>query len=313
MITEAQRNERIKYIGSSDAAGVLGLSRWTSPLKVWATKTGQLPAEDLSDRLAIEVGNELEDLCAKLFERRTGKKVHRVQETIYHKEHNFIAANLDRRVVGEDALLECKTAGAWAAREWAGEEIPQEVIVQVLHQLAVTGKKIGYACVLIGGNQQFKWKQIHRDEKLIADLIRQEVNFWNEFILKKEMPLSIKKNDADTLYALFPVGEEDKRLELDDNANIAADTLEAYKADKKVLEGNIDRLENELKVMLKDASVGLTDRWKISWKNQITQRLDSGKLREDEPQTWAEFAKTIESRVLRVSAIKGDKQNGKDS
>ena len=42
--------ERSEYIGGSDIASVMGLSRWKTPLQLWAEKTGNIPQEDLSDK-----------------------------------------------------------------------------------------------------------------------------------------------------------------------------------------------------------------------------------------------------------------------
>ena len=35
--------QRRHTIGGSDAAGIIGLSKWSSPVSVWADKTGRLP------------------------------------------------------------------------------------------------------------------------------------------------------------------------------------------------------------------------------------------------------------------------------
>ena len=105
MLTAEKLAERNTYIGASEAAAVLGLSRWETPLSVWARKTGLVPVQNKSGMLAIEVGDELENAVCNLFARRTRKVVARVNETIRHKAWPFIAANLDRRVVGEDAVL----------------------------------------------------------------------------------------------------------------------------------------------------------------------------------------------------------------
>lgn len=302
-ITETQRDDRVNYIGGSDIAGVLGLSRWMSPLKIWAQKTKQIPADDLSDSQAVELGNELEDVVCRLFTKRTGKKVYRVNETLFHPNYPFIGANIDRRVVGEDAIFEAKTCSAWRAKEFDGEELPVEYILQVLHYLAVSGKSVGYLGVLIGG-QDFRWRSIQRDDKVIQDMLRKAVHFWKNFVETKEMPSQITKNDAETLYGLFPVGDESAPIELTDQANIILENLDAYKADLRVLEGNIDRSENELKAMLGDNAVGLTEKYRVTWKNQIQKRVDTKRLKEELPDVSEKYSKTIESRVLRVSGIK---------
>jgi predicted phage-related endonuclease len=51
-------------------------------------------------------------------------------------------ANIDREVIGTDdvQILECKTAGINGARLWK-EGVPVYVQLQVMHQLAVTGKR----------------------------------------------------------------------------------------------------------------------------------------------------------------------------
>lgn len=195
---------RRSFIGGSDAAAILGLSRWRTPLQVWAEKTGQIQPEDISEKLNVKLGVRLEDTVAELFCEATGFKVRRVNETMFHEKYDFLAANIDRRVVGDDSILECKTTSAWNAKQWEGEEIPQEYIIQVLHYLAVTGYSKAYISVLIG-NQDFKWKEIRRDEKTINAIVEQEVKFWNEFIVPVVMPTRIMANDSETLFNLFPL------------------------------------------------------------------------------------------------------------
>ncbi len=65
--------DRSTFIGGSDAAGVLGKSRWDTPLSVWAEKTGQYIKPEVESE-ASELGKELEDYVAKRFARKTGKR-----------------------------------------------------------------------------------------------------------------------------------------------------------------------------------------------------------------------------------------------
>lgn len=270
MITEAQRQERINYIGSSDAAAVLGLSRWNTPLGIWAEKTGQIVPPDISDKIQIRTGNKLEAVVSEMFEEDTGKKLHRKNDTIYHPKYSFIASNIDRRVVGERAGFEAKTASAFKAKEWEGEDIPLEYIIQCHHNLAVTGWDRWYLAVLIG-NQDFQIKIIERDEKLLNDLVEKEVAFWNNFVVTKDMPMQIKANDGDVLYQLFPHGDESEAIELTDQANAIIESIDSLNADAKVIERQIDEQKNELKAMLKDSAVGKTGLYTVSWKNIQTK------------------------------------------
>ena len=61
-------------IGGSDIGAIMGVNRFSSPLEVFLDKTTDR-VTDLSDNDAVYWGTVLEDVVAKEFEKRTGKKV----------------------------------------------------------------------------------------------------------------------------------------------------------------------------------------------------------------------------------------------
>jgi len=294
--------QRYKYLGGTDCAAVLGLSRWRTPLQVWAEKTEQIIPKEL-DSEAAELGKELEDYVARRFCKKTGKEVRRINETLFHKKYNFLGANIDRRIVGENTILECKTCSAWKSKEWEGEEIPAEYIMQCYHYIMVTGVEKCYIAVLIG-NQDFKWKEIKRDEKIISEILKKEVAFWNNFIKTKEMPMIITKNDDDVLYQLFPNAETEKVIELPDDADKIVDSVKLLTADKINLEGLIEQQKNELKAMLKEAEIGLTKKYKIKWSNIISNRLETKKFKAEQLEMYNKYVKETPSRKLTMAEIK---------
>lgn len=139
--------ERRKGIGGSDASIILGLNKWKTPFELWLDKTGQVPVSE-SQSEAAYFGSLLEDIVAKEFEIRSGKKVRRKKAILRHPEYNFILANVDRMIVGEKAILECKTTSAYNLKEWEDEEIPESYIVQVQHYLGVLGPEYRKASLL---------------------------------------------------------------------------------------------------------------------------------------------------------------------
>ena len=64
-------------IGGSDAAAIVGLSRYGSQYSVFMDKTGRLP--DKPDNEAMRQGRDLEEYVSQRFEEETGKKVRRLQ------------------------------------------------------------------------------------------------------------------------------------------------------------------------------------------------------------------------------------------
>ena len=257
---------RRRYIGGSDAAAVVGLSRRKTLLEVWAEKTGAIPYEDFNSEPA-RVGTFLEPYVVQRFCEETGKKARRVNETFVHKQHPFIAANIDRRVIGEDAILEVKTTTAWLAKEWETNEIPQEYIIQCLHYLAVTGAARCYLAVLIG-NQEFKWMVVERNEDAINSLVKREVEFWNRFVLPCVMPKMVSARDGDALYKLFPEPPDGSLISLDREANDTLDLIKTYQADEKALGTLIGQKKNEIKLLMGNNEIGLTDRYRVTWKVQ---------------------------------------------
>lgn len=297
---------RTSYLGGTDAAPILGLSRWKTPLQVWAQKTGLLPPEDISKKIPVKLGNKLEEIVCEMFCDETGKQVRRSKQTIFHPEYDFIGANIDRFVNGEDAGLEVKTASAWKSKEWEGQEIPQEYIFQCYHYMAVTGRQRWYIAVLIG-NQDFKWKCIERDDRVINELISREVFFWREFVEKNQMPTTITKDDSDVLLSLFPLAKETVPIQLSDEANIACEMLEGLQQDLIHVEGLIMEQKNRLKSMLKDYEEGVTSRYRVTWKNRVMRRVDVEAMKEKEPLVYESYLKESSTRQL---VVRKEAQNG---
>ncbi|EMF0299936.1 YqaJ viral recombinase family protein, partial [Enterococcus hirae] len=179
--------DRKRGIGGSDVATVLGLNKYKSPYQLWLEKTGQIELKDSESEPAYW-GNVLEEVVAKEFQERTGKKVRRRNQVFEHPLHPFLRANIDRDVVGENAILECKTANQFFSKEWEGEEVPLSYLCQVQHYMNVLNKDYCYIAVLIGG-QRFIWKRVERDQELIDIITERLVDFWETNIIGGEEPL----------------------------------------------------------------------------------------------------------------------------
>lgn len=296
--------DRTKYIGGSDIASVLGLSRWKTPLRLWAEKTGEIEPDDLSEVEHVQLGVELEDFVANKFERESGLKVRRDSRMFNHKEHAFLVAHIDRRITGTDELLECKTCSAWKEKEWEGEEIPIEYIYQVQWYLGILGMSKGYIAVLIGG-QKFVYKTIEADESLFAEMVDQAVSFWFEFVQKKVPPIAMP-GDKDTLFELYPGGETEPVLQLSEAdreiVNLFLLDREALKVKEKKIKEDIENAENRVKQIMQDNETLVTDEYKVTWKPQERKTPDVKKMKDDD--IFEKYSKVSKSRVMRVSGIK---------
>ncbi|MGN1152884.1 MAG: lambda-exonuclease family protein, partial [Candidatus Gastranaerophilaceae bacterium] len=101
--------ERRNYIGGSDIAAVMGMSRWKTQLQLWLEKTGEVEPVDLSQVEAVQLGSELEEFVAQKFAKETGKQVRKQSKMYVHKDYPYMVAHIDRLITGTDEILECKT------------------------------------------------------------------------------------------------------------------------------------------------------------------------------------------------------------
>jgi putative phage-type endonuclease len=280
------------------------MNRWKSPLQVWMEKTNAVPLEEKKG-IALTVGTELENLVAKMFTGKTGLAVRRVNKTLIHKEHDFIRANIDRDIVGHDAILECKTASAYKADEWKDDEIPAEYIFQCVHYLAVTGAKKCYLAVLIG-NQDFQVKTIDRNEEMIKDLIDKEVEFWETYIVAKKMPIFMTADDDDNLKKLFPEAVQGESMEFVDAESIdkKINEIKEFEEEIKIEVGRIAVLKNDIKAIMQHYETGVAGEWKATWKNQKQTKFDKKALKEKYPDIAKEFTTEGTNRVFRTSKNK---------
>ena len=293
--------ERRKGIGGSDAAAVAGLSPWKSPVEVWLEKTGQVEPEEPGE--AAYWGTVLEDVVAQEFSKRTGFRVRRRNAILKHPQYEWMIANVDRMLVGSSEGLECKTTSASQAKEWEGDEIPAQYIVQVQHYMAVTGAKAWWLAVLIGG-QKFIHKRIERDDELIQQLIEIEKDFWENHVLANVPPeLDGSPASTELVKKMYPQATLPS-VDLPSQAKELIEELENVKADIKILEEQKNECENKLKQLLGEHEAGRIDDMIVTWKNVTSNRIDTNRLKKEKPEIYEQYLKSSSYRRFEIRQIK---------
>lgn len=292
---------RRRGIGGSDAAAIAGLSPWKSPVAVWLEKTGQVEPPEPGE--AAYWGTVLENIVAQEFSKRTGKKIRRKNAILQHKDYPWMIANVDRMLVGSSEGLECKTTSAFQAKEWEGDEIPAQYIVQVQHYMAVTGAKAWWLAVLIGG-QRFLCKRVERDDELIQQLVEIERDFWENHVVPG-VPPEMDGSPASTelVKRMYPMATRSK-IDLPSQAMELVEEYERIKAELKPLEERKAELENRLKYMLGEHEEGRIGNVIVSWKNVESKRIDTTRLKKERPDIYEQFLKTSSYRKFDVQRVK---------
>lgn len=294
---------RRNSIGGSDAGAILGFNKYESPYSLYCKKVyPETFEEDLSDNEAIHFGNVLEDVVAKEFSERTGKKVRKHNKMMYHEEYDFMSANVDRVVIGEKALLECKTANQYKESEWKDGNVPASYMAQCYHYLAVTGLEKAYIAVLIGG-QKFVWTEIERDDEVINEIIESEKEFWFNHVMKQIPPeTDDTEATAKALNELWGVTNGNV-LTIDEEQNARFKAMISIDKQIKELEKEKRGHQNKLKELLGDNELGQTYNYKATWKPQTRKSVDTKRLKEEQPKIYEQYMKESKSRVLKISEL----------
>lgn len=293
--------ERQKGIGGSDVGAILGVNKWKTPFQVYLEKTEEIT--EINDQSeAAYWGDQFEEVVAKEFEKRTGKKVRRDRRHFQHIDYPFMVANIDRRVVGENAILECKTANQFLAKEWDSEEIPDSYLLQVQHYLAVTGAEKGYIAVLIGG-QKFIWKEIERDEELIGMMIEKEKEFWD--LVQNKIPPALDGSSAAEKYLneKFAKAEKGSEKSLESKYKELIEDYFSYKATAKTFEEKANEIENNIKLELGKSEIGSIDKYQVNWKQVVSKRVDNKILKAEYPEIYEKVCKESISRRFNIKEV----------
>jgi putative phage-type endonuclease len=267
-------------IGGSDAAAIVGMDPYSSAYEVWADKLGLLPPKPDSE--AMRQGRDFEDYVASRFAEGTGHRVRRVNEIIRSEQYPWAIANVDRKVVGLDEGLECKTTSVLSLKRFKGGEFPGQYYVQCMHYMAVTGWSAMWLAALVL-NKDFFVYRIERDDNEIAALMEAERQFWDGHVIPAIAPAPDgSKSAGNAINLRFP--EADVNLEAD--LSLYRGTLQelaAAKARKKEAEGEEERLRQIIMGQMGGAAYGFADGFKVSWPTQVKRTLDQKKLQEAHP------------------------------
>lgn len=264
-------------IGGSDVAGILGMSRFTSPLGVYLDKLGEIDDDGASE--AAEWGNRLEPvIAAKFAECHSELDVRPSPGVLAHPDRRWQIVNVDRLLsprpsaVGNgevDGVLEVKTANQWLNAEWDGEagQVPAAALLQVHHEMAVTGASYAWLAALVGG-QRFVQCRVERDEEMVERLAEIEGAFWQRVLDRNPPPIDGSKATSDLLGRLYEV-DPDSVVVLDPTEFLPL--RHAYteaKAAKKAAEERSTAAENALKALLGPKEVGVLDGEPVvTWKS----------------------------------------------
>lgn len=315
--------DRKTYLGSSNAAPVMGLGAYgNTPLSCYFAKIGEGEEEmDEKRRLFLTRRKRWEGPIVEMLREEFDGKIVAVNQRYRDPEYDFLAAEIDFEWCDQDGEIqngEIKTVSpfAFGERDGWGEagtsDIPVHYACQVMFSLMVTGRQTCIVAAMIGLDNMIFYR-VERDEETIAAMRERCVSFWRDNVLARVPPEPISFEDCLKLTLRM----RGKPVEIDDKTAASLSLLRELREESKANEGAENEIKFEIlnfirKAWLLDPAAEIADNAVLlrggekiaSYNAQVTNRIDSVRLKEEKPAIAAEYNKQTKTRVLRISKPK---------
>lgn len=269
---------RAGVIGGSDAAAVMGVSRWDTAHSLWEKKTGR--RGPTPDNPAMARGREMEDEALQAWSSYTGEMAHPV--CVEHEKLDFVGASLDGATFDGGLIVEIKCPGERAHQEThETRAVPAYYWPQVQHQLACVpeAEMLHYWSYRPGHAEPGILIEVARDQAYIDQLLEREAAFW-ESVKNDTPPAGDAFLAAEAIYLRLLAEAEEAEWQL--------------KAAKEALIASIP--EGETKAVGLGVSVSLTEKkGSLDYKAALEHTLDWMLKRPDISPTVQQFLESLEA------------------
>lgn len=283
-LTKKREAMALTGYGASEVGVIAGLSRWSTPVKIYEKRVHGLEHED---SLPAELGVLLEEPLAKKYAADTGVFLAK-SDTLRHRVQTFALAiaTPDRIAFAEKrstrahihGVEECegairnvqiKTASMFDRGAWGidgTDVIPETYLAQVQWEMAVTGLRETHVPVLFD-KAEFSVFRIEYDEQIFLALYEMVEKFHVDHVLARVPPPVDGSDDyRDFLFRRFSTaGKAMLAIEPATDAEAQILRLHDLKAMKKQIEGEIDVVDNAIRGAIGEAG-GLKGAWgELKW------------------------------------------------
>ena len=307
--------ERKKSLGGSDVGAVLGMSEYSSPYTIWAEKSGKLPAFEGNEW--TKLGNDLEGYVAQRFTEASGLKVVNDNSTWRNDKYPHLHANIDRRVVGMKAGVECKLTSEFNAKKYKNGEFPDRFYAQCVTYLAVTELDRWFLSVLIYGKgikiyqmtripddvvPEWCEASVYVEDGEIEALVKATAEFW-EYVKSGQAPMTDGSNSTtETLKTLYPEsnGETVSLMAFESDLK-QYKHLASMETDYKKMK---DEVANRIKAFMGEAGKGESAKYKVTWSSSVRSTFDHKAFAKDNPGIdLSGYYKETPTRTFRINEI----------
>ena len=167
--------------------------------------------------------------------------------------------------------------------------------------MAVTGKHTWYIAAVILG-QKFVYRKLVWNDELIEKLTAMEKEFWENHVAAGVLPAPDGSDVCnEILNEYFHSERKGSSISLtgfDDKLDRRAEIMEQISR----LQQEQNSIEQEIKLYMQDNEFAASDNYRVSWSSVETTRLDTKRIREEQPEIYRDYAKQAVSRRFQIKA-----------
>lgn len=305
-LTPEQKKNRSKGIGGSDAAAVLGQSRYKTPLDVYKDKIGE--GDSFNGNLSTALGDYLETFIMDMYADQKGIELEKPASSleVVHKDYPWMRCNLDfmskdRKILGETKY----TANGKAWGDEGTDEMPIECLIQCAHNRITATSFFGvecdtFTCVALiqgFGGPQMKEFFYKKNPRLEALIIQKEKILMLDHVMKKIPPAPSNKKDIN-----IPINQIiDESIIADEISTDLYNQHNKINSDIKNLKAQDEMIKTQLAHTLNEKTtlVNMDGERLVTWKPTTRNSFDSKRFKEDKPSLYTEYTKESQSRTMR--------------
>ena len=146
-------------------------------------------------------------------------------------------------------------------------------------------------------------KCIHKittDKEVLNNLIAKEEYFWKYNVMPEIPPVPTgSEGDTQQINQLYSADDRNKTADLNPIRNLL-DKRQELSDQIEQMEQEKTAIEQQVKLQMQDAAYGTAPGYKVSWVSSEIKRVDSQRLRKEQPDIFNQYSKNVSSRRFTI-------------
>lgn len=165
-----------------------------------------------------------------------------------------------------------------------------------------SGKRTWYIAAVILG-QGFVYSKIHWDLEFAERLIALEEDFWNHHVQARKIP---NPNGSEFCNAVlekyFHRSKKEGAVPLPEDIEEKLDRRQDISEEMKRLEKEKTQIKQEVKIFMDGHGEANSERYRVTWQEIDSERLDTRMLKQEQPEVYRKYAKCSRSSRFTIKA-----------